>query len=69
MNSDEFDAVYVRELGIDDIAPVYHLGEKLFTSELYPYLCRVRFNMSIKKQKELVTGDRVLPFVHANLTE
>lgn len=25
---------------IDDIAPVYHLGESLFTSDLYPYLYR-----------------------------
>lgn len=40
MLSQEFDAVYVRELGIDDIAPVYHLGEELFTSDLYPYLYR-----------------------------
>ncbi|NJL09197.1 MAG: GNAT family N-acetyltransferase [Calothrix sp. SM1_7_51] len=35
-----FDAVYVRDLGIDDIAPVYHLGEELFTSDSYPYLYR-----------------------------
>ena len=27
-------------MGIDDIAPVYHLGEELFTSDLYPYLYR-----------------------------
>jgi len=40
MNSDKTDAIYVRELGIDDIAPVYHLGEELFTSDLYPYLYR-----------------------------
>ncbi len=40
MNFDDNDAVYVRELGIDDIAPVYHLGEELFTSDLYPYLYR-----------------------------
>jgi len=33
-------AVYVRELEIDDLAPVYHLGEELFTSNLYPYLYR-----------------------------
>ncbi|MDZ7993908.1 MAG: GNAT family N-acetyltransferase [Nostoc sp. EfeVER01] len=37
---DETEAIYVRELGIDDIAPVYHLGESLFTSDLYPYLYR-----------------------------
>ncbi|MEH2173595.1 GNAT family N-acetyltransferase [Nostoc sp.] len=37
---DETEAIYVRELGIDDIALVYHLGEGLFTSDLYPYLYR-----------------------------
>lgn len=35
-----YSAVYVRELEIDDLAPVYHLGEELFTSDLYPYLYR-----------------------------
>lgn len=33
-------SVYVRELEIDDLAPVYHLGDELFTSNLYPYLYR-----------------------------
>jgi ribosomal protein S18 acetylase RimI-like enzyme len=33
-------SVDIREMAIDDIAPVYHLGERLFTSELYPYLYR-----------------------------
>ncbi|MDZ7955228.1 GNAT family N-acetyltransferase [Nostoc sp. DedQUE09] len=37
---DETEEIYVRELGIDDIAAVYHLGEGLFTSDLYPYLYR-----------------------------
>ncbi|MBD0266413.1 MAG: GNAT family N-acetyltransferase [Tolypothrix sp. Co-bin9] len=37
---DETETIYVRELGIDDIAPIYHLGEELFTSDLYPYLYR-----------------------------
>jgi ribosomal protein S18 acetylase RimI-like enzyme len=32
--------VEIREMGIDDIAPIYHLGEELFTSDLYPYLYR-----------------------------
>jgi ribosomal protein S18 acetylase RimI-like enzyme len=40
MNFDQNMTVEVRELGIDDIAPIYHLGEELFTSELYPYLYR-----------------------------
>lgn len=33
-------AVEIRDMSIDDIAPVYHLGESLFTSNLYPYLYR-----------------------------
>jgi ribosomal protein S18 acetylase RimI-like enzyme len=32
--------VEIRDMGIDDIAPVYHLGEELFTSDLYPYIYR-----------------------------
>ncbi len=34
-------SVLIREMGVDDIAPVYHLGESLFTSDLYPYLYRI----------------------------
>jgi len=30
----------IREMGIDDLAPVYHLGERLFTSDRYPSLYR-----------------------------
>jgi ribosomal protein S18 acetylase RimI-like enzyme len=30
----------VRDMEIDDLADVFHLGEKLFTSELYPYIYR-----------------------------
>ncbi len=40
MSVEQTNAIYVRELGIDDIAPVFHLGEELFTSDLYPYLYR-----------------------------
>ena len=40
MSVEQTNATYVRELGIDDIAPVFHLGEELFTSDLYPYLYR-----------------------------
>jgi ribosomal protein S18 acetylase RimI-like enzyme len=32
--------VNVREMDIDDLAPVYHLGEDVFTSDLYPYIYR-----------------------------
>ncbi len=30
----------IRDMEIDDLAPVYHLGETLFTSDLYPYIYR-----------------------------
>lgn len=30
----------IREMGIDDLSPVYHLGERLFTSDRYPSLYR-----------------------------
>ncbi len=32
--------VDIRDMEIDDLANVYHLGEELFTSELYPYIYR-----------------------------
>jgi len=32
--------VEIREMDIDDLAAVFHLGELLFTSDLYPYLYR-----------------------------
>jgi ribosomal protein S18 acetylase RimI-like enzyme len=32
--------VHVREMDIDDLALVYHLGEDVFTSDLYPYIYR-----------------------------
>jgi ribosomal protein S18 acetylase RimI-like enzyme len=40
VNFEKSDPIYIRELEIDDLAPVYHLGEELFTSDLYPYLYR-----------------------------
>jgi len=33
-------AISVRDMDIDDLAPVFHLGETLFTSELYPFIYR-----------------------------
>ncbi len=39
-HSSSSSSVNIREMNIDDIAPVYHLGERLFTSDLYPYLYR-----------------------------
>ncbi len=33
-------SVEIRDMRIDDLAPVFHLGEKLFTSEKYPNLYR-----------------------------
>ncbi|OKH24832.1 GNAT family N-acetyltransferase [Hydrococcus rivularis NIES-593] len=32
--------IEVCDMTIDDLSPVFHLGESLFTSELYPYLYR-----------------------------
>ena len=32
--------IEIREMELDDLAPVYHMGEKLFTSDLYPFLYR-----------------------------
>lgn len=34
------DHIKIREMDIDDLADVFHLGEKLFTSEQYPSLYR-----------------------------
>ena len=36
----ESNSVSIREMNIDDSAPIFHLGEQLFTSDLYPYLYR-----------------------------
>lgn len=33
-------SVSVREMEIDDLAPIFHLGEDLFTSDRYPFLYR-----------------------------
>ncbi|HEY9850934.1 MAG TPA: GNAT family N-acetyltransferase [Leptolyngbyaceae cyanobacterium] len=35
-----YNSIQVRNMEIDDLAPVYHLGEDVFTSDLYPYLYR-----------------------------
>ena len=32
--------VIIREMEIDDLSAVYHLGEKLFTSDEFPILYR-----------------------------
>ncbi len=32
--------IVIREMELDDLAPVYHLGERLFTCDLYPFLYR-----------------------------
>ena len=40
MEPDRTPPVLIRDLEIDDLAPVYHLGEALFTSDRYPYLYR-----------------------------
>jgi ribosomal protein S18 acetylase RimI-like enzyme len=38
--SEEPISIFIRDMDIDDLAPVYHLGETLFTSDLYPYIYR-----------------------------
>ncbi|XWK88530.1 MAG: GNAT family N-acetyltransferase [Phormidium sp.] len=38
--AENYNSIYIRNMEIDDIAPVYHLGEDIFTSDLYPYLYR-----------------------------
>lgn len=37
---DRRDRVLIRDMVIDDLAPVFHLGEQLFKNELYPTLYR-----------------------------
>jgi ribosomal protein S18 acetylase RimI-like enzyme len=37
---DRRDPVLIRDMVIDDLAPVFHLGEQLFKNELYPTLYR-----------------------------
>jgi ribosomal protein S18 acetylase RimI-like enzyme len=32
--------ILIRDMELDDLAPVYHLGERLFTCDLYPFLYR-----------------------------
>ncbi|MGE4441168.1 MAG: N-acetyltransferase family protein [Desulfomicrobium sp.] len=32
--------IIIREIELDDLAPIYHLGERLFTCDLYPFLYR-----------------------------
>jgi ribosomal protein S18 acetylase RimI-like enzyme len=32
--------IHIREMSIDDLAPVFHMGERLFTCDLYPFLYR-----------------------------
>jgi len=32
--------ITIRDMDINDLAPVYHLGEMLFTSDLYPFIYR-----------------------------
>ena len=37
---DDLPAITVRDMDINDLAPVYHLGDQLFTSDLYPFIYR-----------------------------
>lgn len=39
-NTDKKSEIIIRQMEIDDISAVYHLGEELFTSEEFPILYR-----------------------------
>jgi ribosomal protein S18 acetylase RimI-like enzyme len=41
LSPSELKDISIREMKIDDLAPVFHLGEQLFTSDLYPSLYRI----------------------------
>ena len=66
----------IREMEIDDLAPVYHLGEKLFTSDLYPYLYRnwdewevvALFHTDSKYCLVAEINDQIAGFILGNIT-
>ena len=70
--------VIIREMEIDDLSAVYHLGEKLFTSEEFPILYRtwdpyeVTDYFSTDPEYCLVAeteDERIVGFVLANMIE
>jgi ribosomal protein S18 acetylase RimI-like enzyme len=70
--------VIIREMEIDDLSAVYHLGEKLFTSEEFPILYRtwdpyeVTYYFSTDPEYCLVAeteDERIVGFVLANMIE
>ena len=70
--------VTIREMEIDDLSAVYHLGEKLFTSDEFPILYRtwdpyeVTDYFSTDPEYCLVAeteDDRIVGFVLANMIE
>jgi ribosomal protein S18 acetylase RimI-like enzyme len=70
--------VIIREMEIDDLSAVYHLGEKLFTSDEFPILYRtwdpyeVTDYFSTDPEYCLVAeteDDRIVGFVLANMIE
>jgi ribosomal protein S18 acetylase RimI-like enzyme len=70
--------VTIREMEIDDLSAVYHLGEKLFTSDEFPILYRtwdpyeVTDYFTTESEYCLVAvteDDRIVGFVLANMVE
>lgn len=67
--------VNIREMEIDDLAEVFHLGESLFTSDRYPFLYRtwdefeVTWLFNTEQETCLVAevGDQLAGFVLGNL--
>jgi ribosomal protein S18 acetylase RimI-like enzyme len=70
--------VIIREMEIDDLSAVYHLGEKLFTSDEFPILYRtwdpyeVTEYFTTESEYCLVAeaeDDKIVGFVLANMIE
>jgi len=68
--------ICIREMELDDLAEVYHMGERLFTKELYPFLYstwdkrEVVGHFSTEPELSLVAhaGDTLAGFIIGTLT-
>lgn len=68
--------ICIREMELDDLAEVYHMGERLFTKELYPFLYstwderEVVGHFSTEPELSLVAhvGDALAGFIIGTLT-
>jgi ribosomal protein S18 acetylase RimI-like enzyme len=69
--------IEIRTMGIDDIAAVFHIGEKLFTAERHPTLYRTWdeyevthfFNIEPDLCLVALRGDKVIGFALGNRIE